>query len=124
MNLVNLPGQKYIKIDFKNKLRTKNKLEIETEISELKKLIEHFQKQIPLEEIHSFIYKKIEKDNKDSFKQNKDYTKRYKREFPFTPQDLSESVKRILASNFLQILFLIKQISKIFHEHYGMLIKI
>ena len=100
MNLVNLPGQKYIKIDFKNKLRTKNKLEIETEISELKKLIEHFQKQIPLEEIHSFIYKKIEKDNKDSFKQNKDYTKRYKREFPFTPQDLSESVKRILASNF------------------------
>ncbi len=32
MNLVNLPGQKYIKIDFKNKLRTKNKLEIENTI--------------------------------------------------------------------------------------------
>ena len=100
MNLEIPSEPNYIKIDFQNKLKIKNDSDIKEETSELNKLIKHFEKPLPYEEINSFIYKLINKNTNDSFKYNKDYVKKYKKDFPFTEQDISESVKRVLCSNF------------------------
>lgn len=89
-----------IKIDFLNKFRIKNTSEINEEFQELNKLTKHFEKQIQHDEINSLINKIIEKNNNDFYKQNKDYSKKYKKEFPFTESDLIESVKKILSSNY------------------------
>ena len=89
-----------IKIDFLNKFRIKNTSEINEEFQELNKLTKHFEKQIQPDEINSLINKIIEKNNNDFYKQNKDYSKKYKKEFPFTESDLIESVKKILSSNY------------------------
>ena len=42
----------------------------------------------------------LDKNTNDPFKFKKHLIKQYKKEFPFTQQDLSESVKTVLASNF------------------------
>jgi len=100
MNLEIPSEPKYIKIDFKNKLILKNDSDIKEETSELNKITKLFEKEVPLEQINSFIDKILDKNTNDIFKYNKDYIKQYKKEFPFTEQDLSESVKRVLSSNY------------------------
>ena len=100
MNLEFASEPKYIKIDFKNKLILKNDSDIKEETSELEIISKLFQKEVPLEQINSFIDKILDKNTNDTFKYNKDYIKQYKKEFPFTEQDLSESVKRVLSSNY------------------------
>ena len=100
MNLGISSETNYIKIDFKNKLNIKNDIDIKEEESELNIIYKYFEKEYPLEEINSFIDKKLDKNTNDSFKYNKDFIKQYKKEFPFTEQDISESVKRILSSSY------------------------
>ena len=100
MNL-ELPSNAYnIKIDFKNKLKIKNDSDINEETSELNIISKYFEKEIPLEVLNSFIDKMLDKNTNDPFKFKKHLIKQYKKEFPFTQQDLSESVKTVLASNF------------------------
>ena len=100
MNL-ELPSNAYnIKIDFKNKLKIKNDTDIREETSELKIISKYFEKEIPLEELNSFVDKILDKNTDDPFKYKKNLIKQYKKEFPFTPQDLSESVKIVLSSNY------------------------
>ena len=100
MNLEFASEPKYIKIDFKNKLILKNDSDIKEEISELEIISKLFEKEVPLEQINSFIDKILDKNTNDTFKYNKEYIKQYKKEFPFTEQDLSESIKRVLSSNY------------------------
>ena len=100
MNL-ELPSNAYnIKIDFKNKLKIKNDSDINEETSELNIISKYFEKEIPLEVLNSFIDKMLDKNTNDPFKFKKHLIKQYKKEFPFTQQDLSENVKTVLASNF------------------------
>ena len=89
-----------IKIDFKNKFRLKKISEIKEELSLLNKLTKSYEKEIQLNEINSLINKILEKNNNDIYKNNKEYSKTYKKEFPFTEQDLNESVKKVISSNY------------------------
>ena len=60
MNLEFASEPKYIKIDFKNKLILKNDSDIKEETSELEIISKLFQKEVPLEQINSFIDKILE----------------------------------------------------------------
>ena len=82
-----------IKIDFENKFRLKKIQEIKDELSLLNKLTKSYEKEIQLSEINTLINKILEKNNNDIYKNNKEYSKSYKKEFPFTEQDLNESVQ-------------------------------
>ena len=100
MNLESASEKKYIKLDFKNKIKLKNDSDIKKETFILKTITEYFQKELSLNEINPLINKLIDKDNDNIFKSNKDLSKKYKKEFPFTQQDLYQSVRRILSSNY------------------------
>lgn len=100
MNLESSSEKKYIKLDFKNKIKLKNDSDIKKETFILKTITEYFQKELSLNEINPLINKLIDKDNDNIFKSNKDLSKKYKKEFPFTQQDLYQSVRRILSSNY------------------------
>ena len=89
-----------IKIDFQNKFRLKKISEIKEELSLLNKLTKSYEKEIQLSEINSLINKILDKNNNDIYKNNKEYSKSYKKEFPFTEQDLNESVKKVISSNY------------------------
>ena len=89
-----------ISIDFQNKFRFKKIQEIKDELSLLNKLTKSYEKEIQLSEINTLINKILEKNNNDIYKNNKEYSKSYKKEFPFTEQDLNESVKKVLSSNY------------------------
>ena len=89
-----------IKIDFHNKFRLKKISEINEELSLLNKLTKSYEKEIQLSEINSLINKILDKNNNDIYKNNKEYSKSYKKEFPFTEQDLNESVKKVISSNY------------------------
>ena len=90
----------YIKLDFKNRIQFINEKDINEDNLDLEAVIESFTQQITLEELNSFIYKLIPKNRNDIFKLNIDQSKHYKKQYPFTTQNVIDSVRKILATDF------------------------
>jgi hypothetical protein len=90
----------YIKIDFKNRIKFINENDINEDNLDLEAVIESFTQQITLEELNSFIYKLIPKNRNDIYKLNIEQSKQYIKQYPYTEQNLIDSVNRILASDF------------------------
>ena len=90
----------YIKIDFKNRIKFINEKDINEDNLDLEAVIESFTQQITLEELNSFIYKLIPKNRNDIYKLNIEQSKQYIKQYPYTEQNLIDSVNRILASDF------------------------
>lgn len=90
----------YIKIDFKNRIKFINENDINEDNLDLEAVIESFTQQITLEELNSFIYKLIPKNRNDIYKLNIEQSKQYIKTYPYTEQNLIDSVNRILASDF------------------------
>ena len=90
----------YIKLDFKNRIKFINEKDIDEDNLDLEAVIESFTQQITLEELNSFIYKLIPKNRNDIFKLNIEQSKQYIKLYPYTEQNLIDSVNRILASDF------------------------
>lgn len=90
----------YIKLDFKNRIEFINEKDINEENSDLEAVLESFTQQIELEELNSFIYKLIPKNRNDIYKLNIEQSILYTKQFPYTEQNLIDSVNRILASDF------------------------
>ena len=89
-----------IKLDFINKIRLKNKSDINEENSDLNTIIESYKQQMTLEELNKFIYKLIPKNINDSFKAKIEQSKQYKKQNPFTNENRIDSINRILAKDF------------------------
>ena len=90
----------YIKLDFKNSIKFINEKDINEENLDLEAVIESFTQQITLEELNSFIYKLIPKNINDIYKLNIEQSKQYIKKYPYTEENLIDSVNRILASDF------------------------
>ena len=90
----------YIKLDFKNRIKFINEKDINEDNLDLEAVIESFTQQITLEELNSFIYKLIPKNRNDIYKLNIEQSKQYIKQYPYTEQNLIDSVNRILASDF------------------------
>ena len=90
----------YIKLDFQNKTKLKTESDIEEEDSDLKAIIESFEQQITLKELNPFINKFIPKNINNLFKFNLEQSKIYKKQFSFTNEDLIDSVRKILATDY------------------------
>ncbi len=91
---------KFIKIDYKNKIKVINELDIKEEDLDLKAVIQSFEQQVSLDDLNSLIYKLIPKNTNDLFKLNIEQSKLYKKQFPYTKKNLYESVNRILATDY------------------------
>lgn len=90
----------YIKLDFKNRIKFINEKDINEDNLDLEAVLESFTQQVELEELNSFIYKLIPKNRNDIYKLNIEQSKQYIKQYPYTEQNLIDSVNRILASDF------------------------